>query len=137
MVINLKGQVSLEFLSYFIIMLIALSFLTGSILDRQQNFNDFKENVVAQQIAVSFSSEIHNSLYYENYVAEFETVSNVFGQQYNISLSEDEVMVEWPDNRYRYSLRYQLDIDEETKIQSSQLPVKIKSQEEGGFEIDQ
>lgn len=135
MVDKIKGQTSLEFLAYIVVMLLALSFLTSSVLDRQQNFNDFRETLVAQQIAVSFSSELQQSLYYDDYVAEFETAQNIYGQDFNISVRDEEVVVSWSDSQFRYPLTYEIGPSEEVLVESSDLPVKIKSKDEG-FDID-
>lgn len=131
----MKAQTSIEFLTYFGIMLVALSLLSVSLIERQGNFFDFRDRTTGESILIDVAEDVERVEIHDKTVSkEVDYPEQIFGANYTIradnSAEELELILEdSPDNkRVAYPMRYS---GSSFEINSEDFPVEIESSDSG------
>lgn len=127
----MKAQVSIEFFTYFTIMLLALAVLTTAVYDRQIEAFEFRENSLASNIASSYAYELEQAeISGEGYRRDIDLPREIYGSNYNITVNEDFVIVEWDENDLVQTARISsIEDEEDVKIRSSKAPFRVENNE--------
>jgi len=125
----MKGQSSIEFFIYFTISMTILAVLFTTVADRQVEAFEFRENSLASNIGSSYGFELEQAeLAGEGYERDFQLPREVLGSNYNVSVDQGFVIVEWGENDLVQSSRISsVDSQEDVKIESNEGPFTVKN----------
>ena len=125
----MKGQTSLEFFVYFTISITILAVLFTAVADRQVEAFEFRERSLASNIGSSYGYEIEQAeIAGKGYERDFELPREIFGSEYNVSVDEGFVVIEWDEKDLVQSARISsLNDTEDVKIESSDGPFRVKN----------
>lgn len=125
----MKGQTSLEFFMYFMISMTILAVLLTSVADRQVEAFEFRENSLASNIGSSYGFELERAeISGEGYERNFTLPHTILGSNYNITLEQGFVIIEWDENDLVQSARISnVDNNADVKIESNKGPFTIKN----------
>jgi len=125
----MKGQTSIEFFSYFTISMAILALLFTSVADRQIEAFEFRENSLASNIGSSYGFELERAdIVGEGYEKNLELPREILGSEYNVTVDQGFVIVEWGENNLVESARISnVDDSSDVKIESNEGPFKVKN----------
>ncbi len=125
----MKGQVSIEFFTYFTISLLILAVLFSAVADKQVEAFDFRENSLASNIGSSYAYELEQAENYgSGYEREFELPREIFGSPYNVTVDSGFVIVSWKTDDIVLSSRItNISSQDDVKIRSNNGPFRVKN----------
>lgn len=129
----MKAQSSIEFLSMISMIALIFAILSGVVVSKQAEVNQYQNTQTAEQIAEKASFEVEMALVQgPGYSRNFTLPEQVGGNYYRLQLEEGNVLMEWEDQNAIASSRYYGDPIE---LQSSQTNRYKAVNEEGEVDI--
>lgn len=103
----MKGQFSLEFFAYFSISIIVLAIMFTATVERQSQVFDYRDSTSLEAVASKAAFEVETAHNYgEGYQKTVELPEDVNGNQYDLLIEDERVIIQSGEDELTAPARY-------------------------------